>query len=237
MGALARPGATAGYVEALLSCKKNHPEIVELNSVRKCLDLVARFIRSKRMRFSFHTDQHADPQPGHETHSGERPILGCGHCAKAIEHAADYGVNFQDITELIELMRKSATDESDFEMVALNGDHAEQAALVITGSTHTVNARDTAKDRQFLIYDKARDDVWITEFVEFLLQQKIYIGSLEYRTILDDQKDTTLALIAGGKKVYSVNVDSDKPEILFADTIPTIDELRKKEKQSNYFSP
>ena len=230
-GALARPGATAGYVEALLSYKKNHPQIEALNSVQKCLDLVVTFNQSKGMKFSFHTDQHADPQSGHETHTGNKPILGCGHCVKPLEYADDYGVAAEDVKELISLMRKGVTEKPDvFEMVALNRDHAEQAALVITGTTYTVNAWDTAKNQQFFIYDKARDDAWITEFVEFLHAQRIDMNAAEYKAILNQQTDTTLALLAPGKDVYTANVDGESPIITYAQKIPVISELRQKRK-------
>ncbi|HYD34841.1 MAG TPA: hypothetical protein VD999_02130 [Vitreimonas sp.] len=219
-GAVARPGADAGYSEALLKIKKDRPE---LNiGVDQAFQWVYDFAQSQGRQYAWHTDQHVDPIESDHHAAGEGPIVGCGHCAKAVMFADRYGVEAEDIKQLVALLRKSIEDGAAHptHLVNLGGDHAEVGVLQVMGTQKTVNSWDADEpSSQFFIYDRTRDEKMVAELEKFIMAQGIALTPGELLAALDAQTGVTLDLLAKGKNVYTVNVDGTEPEVALAMTI------------------
>ena len=223
-GALARPGADLGYSEALLKIKKDRPELKL--TVPQAFHYVYEFVTSKQNReYCWHTDQHVDPIASHDDHTdhAEGPIVGCGHCAKAVGAADRYGVEADDIKQLVTLLRETVTAgaSTPTRLVNLGGNHLEQGVLQVMGTVNTVNATDaTDSSKQYFIYDRTRDEKVIAELEKFLIEDKgLALNPGELLAALDVQTGVTLDLLAKGKNVYTVNADSAEPQVELAMTI------------------
>lgn len=206
-GAMAIAGGHLGVSLALLRLGYKVPDAYKL---------VYDFARSKKMKYGWHTDKH-------EGHNGV--VCGCGHCNTAIAQGEQYGVKSDDARMLFEIIREAtANDQEGSKVVVLDREHNEQGILVITGTEYTVKPWDQAADRQYFIYDQTRHQNFLKEFVEYLQQ----LGrDTTYENLLEAsnaQTNSTLGLLGSskGKPMYTVNVDSETPEIAFLMNAPVL---------------
>lgn len=219
-GAMARPGGDMGYSEALLLLKKAHPEL-ELTP-QAAFDLVNQFAKESGRKYGWHSDQHADPEEEseHAHHSTDKPILGCGHCARAVVRPDLYGVDPEDMKELIKIARQHVEDT---DLVVLNREHAERAVLMVTGTEKTVNSWDVqGAGDQYFIYDATRDAQTIKKLIAYVKQQGYDINPEEFEAAIQTQTNATLGLLAGNLRIYKVNADGEKPVVTPGDIIPKI---------------
>lgn len=213
-GALARPGGHLGLSQAVLKIKHDHPEFDF--TAEKAFDLVHAFAVRSGQTYGWHSDQQADPPEDlNLTHSPERPILGCGHCARATIRPDIYGLQAEDARALIAYARQYHTQHPT-DLVILNREHQEKAVLVITGTQKTVNSWDVAgTGNQYFIYDATRDQSLIENLVTYLNQQGYPQLTLEMlQTAVQTQTNATLGLLAGGLSIYTVNADGVEPKVV-----------------------
>ncbi len=199
---IARPGGDLGYVMALLGVSgKNGWGL----SAADCFTIVKRALANLDEKFYCHSDTHVQ---GHGHHDDSK--IGCGHAAKAsyVEHADDYGVDAHEMQSLIELVnQEAASEESDVEMVVLQGDHAERGVIIINDMGWTVAPYDEETDEMYFVYDKMRDE----EFMKLLWEQMLDDASLpdgadfdDFKAVSDQQMGKTMELLAKEKPVFSV---------------------------------
>lgn len=213
-GAVARAGGDLGYSEALLLIKKLRPELGL--TVQESFDFVNDFVKSKNQKYGWHSDSHSAPAKEGSDHGHEVPVIGCGHCLRALSNA-EYGVSPEEVKELVRIV--SNAEDTDF--VNLDRSHNEKAVLVITSAEYTVNHWDT---EQFFVYNAVNDAEFLSEFILFLNEKLGNRGSItieELKSALDTQLDITLRLLAGELPVYRVNPDDEhEPEVIFDHIVP-----------------
>lgn len=227
-GEIARPGGDMGYVEVLLAL--NQEKGLGMTP-RECFDLVYNYVTKNGGKFYMHTDHHADPEDDQETHIDQRPLIGCGHAAKAADPqlAEKYGVNPEEVAEVVRYAKSKYTEEKEnqestgeqnltMEMVNLKGKHSERGTLVIIGKKNTVNSQDKNGEKMFFVYDQERDIENMRELVEGLHNPEITIE--DFVRVSNQQTDATLELLAKGKPVFTVNADNpQEPEVAFVKNV------------------
>ena len=205
-GAVARAGGDLGYSEALLLIKNTRPELGL--TVQETFSFVNDFVRSRGEKYGWHSDTHAH---------GPNEIIGCGHCLRAFQYAQEFGVNAEDVRELVEIIESAG----DTDKIILDRKHDEKAVLVITSSETTVHAWDT---EQYFIYNAVNDSAFLKEFVPYLnkrLGKRGNISQKELQEALDHQLDVTLRMLAGNRPLYEVNPDDrENPQVHFKKVIP-----------------
>jgi len=226
-GALARPGGDLGLTLALLKLKQN--KILDVTA-EKALNLTLEFVKSQERKLGWHSDTHVEDNDHSES------ICGCGHFAKQVKFANDYGVDQSDVLLLNEKIRAHQKEHSeDMDFVILKGDHAEQAVLLIKSDYATVNSYDQSTDAQFFIYDRVRDQKLSSDFVVFLNQKGITVLFDEFMSAIDYQNATTLSLLAADKPIFAVeaSLQGTAKVVLAQDRIISIEELREQRRQSS----
>ncbi len=207
-GMIARPGGDFGYVMALLAL--NRQKKLGL-SPEQCFEAVYAVVSQKGDgHFYMHTDHHADPDAS--THKG---LIGCGHLAKAADAAisAKYGVDAQEIVQLVNYARNIAHVMPTMEIVNLEGEHNEEGVLVINSDQYTVNAEDPNLGWMYFIYDAARD----TEYLKYLVGE-LNIGGVSFEEMKkesDLQLSATLHNLAKGLPIYKVSFEGKTPSVVF----------------------
>ncbi len=214
-GMLARPGGDCGYVMALLAInnKKNLGMTPE-----QCLNAVYKVIRQKfHGAFCMHTDHHVDPDLEDLNDKMHQTLIGCGHLAKATKQLLrePYDVDNDDVKKIIAYAKNLAEVSDHIEMVNLNGDHKEQGVLLVEGDKYTVNATDDAK--QFFIYDKTRDDIFMKKLVDEMAIEGVTFKDMQAES--DVQLQATLHNLAKGLPLYTVSFKGKTPKINYVSHI------------------
>lgn len=221
-GMLARPGGDFGYVMALLT----------LNRVRnwgltseQIFDIVYDSVTTDTEdsgTFYMHTDEHAE--------GGHGPLIGCGHVALAIssEHVNRYEVGAEELIPAVERARFLYKNGDRVKIVNLKGKHKEAGVLVVTSREYTVNPYDAETGSMYFVYDKTRDEEFIRDVLLPRVNDKLAKIRVEgpsyeeFKDVADRQMDLTLRILAEGKRVFLVDVDSEKPQVEFSHRVPKI---------------
>lgn len=207
-GEIARAGGDMGYVEILLSL--NRKKGLDLNPAN-CVDLVYDYTTKDGGMFSLHSDRHADPLEQDHSHHEERPLIGCGHCAKAAQAslAEQYNLDPRDVQESVLYVRNRHTRGDRVDIIVLEGEHEEKGAIIVDSMTHSLNERDIDGESMYFVYDRARDEDYMKRFVAWLQKEKkLDIFYDEFKAISDLQTNATLHILAQGKPIINVSVDN-----------------------------
>jgi hypothetical protein len=197
-GTIARAGADAGYVQVLLSLKKQG--VIGL-SVGECVEAVRAGVESLGGVFTFHTDGHASTN----LESGE---IGCGHLTKSMDPSlsAGYEIDHEEMKHAVKYMKKLEKHGKARQSV-LSGKHAEQGVLVVTGTDRTVKPK--SKKEMYFVYDKTRDMKYIERLVQAMNLPGVNFE--KFWQVSEQQTTETLHNLALGKPIYEVNSDQEKP--------------------------
>lgn len=211
---LARPAADLGYVMALLAV--NEKKQLGLTPVQ-CFDYVYNAIIAEGSTFDFHTDQFADPENAEEITEAEshgHAPIGCAHVAKAADdsNSPDYGLpSGKAIRAVIacannKFNAENEMDKKTIRKVNLKRKHAEKGVLIIESDEFTVNSSSTDGTQMYFIYDRKQDKHFMRKLVDSMKIAKITFEDMESASNM--QAAATLKLIAVGKPVYNVTLDS-----------------------------
>jgi hypothetical protein len=218
-GKLARPGGSLGVSMTLL----------ELGySPEESFRIVYDFNVEQGLKYGWHTDTHADPEDGHKH---DDTIVGCGHCEKAIKVAQSYSdtVSGEAFNELLTIVRNAQADpelNKNMEMVKLDRKHEEGAILAILDEDKTVRPWDLETNKQFFIYDIARDKKLFNKLVYFMAEKGLIEDDaretvfshlwtegekVEDQGIVQQQTNATLSLLgtSQGADIFGVSWDED----------------------------
>ncbi|MBP7832937.1 MAG: hypothetical protein KA035_04170 [Candidatus Levybacteria bacterium] len=208
-GKISRFGADGGFVLGLLGLNQKFglgltPE--------QAVDAV---VSTSEGKFYAHTDEHT-----HNNGNGHEHDIGCGHLAKAAlpENAQTYGVNPDEVKKAIAYKKKLAKEQPDkVEIVHLQGPHLEGAVIFNMGEQKAIAHRDG--DEQYFMVDVERDAKYTTELFERLLlalpQLSVKKVSLEdFRSMLNQQTETTAGILAKGLPIFKVDVDGQTPHVM-----------------------
>jgi hypothetical protein len=158
-----------------------------------------------------HTDRHADPVEEHTSH-GDKPFIGCGHCAKAAnpEFASLYGLHPDDVKKTVEYARERQVKGDAVVIVPLEGEHAEKGTIIVDSDEYSVNAKDKDGKSMYFIYDKKRDDAYSDQLVFWLQSQKgLGVSGEEFKAMSDQQTNATLHVLAQGTPILQVAIGND----------------------------
>jgi hypothetical protein len=214
--AIAKPGADAGDLMIGFAAL-NKLGITELELPKIVLPSVMSVVGGPE-RFFFHTDNHADQGV---------PGLGCGHLRLARENPETYGLHqsqmdliFKTLEELLELGAKQEV---------LDGDHSEQAVVVVESSRYGLKPMMQSDGHLFqaFVYQSIMDQERLTRLVQALYQKinPMYGVSLDaVRTTIAEtaqqQLHQTVNALAKGLPQYVVTFDPiGKPEYSFGGII------------------
>lgn len=197
----ARPGADGGYVEALLKVAKDKG--VEISG-KQGVEVVKKVVESFGRGFNNHTDMHAE-HDNHEAHA-EHKKIGCGHEAKAVDFAEEYGVNALVMQEAIDAM------VTEVENTVLDREHTEDSVLIVHGNEYSLNPWNSDRSEMNFIYDVDVDAevmnlIWqgITQELPALAGVKLSL----FKEAADLQTGITVEKLATskGKPTFHVRYD------------------------------
>src|SRR5690606_28529590 len=109
-------------------------------SAKECFDKVFDVVTQDGGKFYMHTDHHADPLE-EDGDNENRPSIGCGHVGKALlsENEMLFGINGEDLEELVGVARDIEKNSAKLKIVNLAGEHEETGTIVINSSDKTIN--------------------------------------------------------------------------------------------------
>jgi hypothetical protein len=155
--ALARPGADAGYLMVAYAALRSLGVEADPDKITQAI----LSITGGESNFCLHTDSHAM----HGTETKDLPAAGCGHFKLAKKDPESYGLASEDISAisqiLSDLISKGARN------TVLDGDHGEQAIIVVNSKTHSIKSS-TPEGTQAFILQKTLDDERLLELAEKL---------------------------------------------------------------------
>lgn len=206
-GEIARAGGDMGYVEVLLAL--NTSRSLGLTP-EQCFDLVYDYSTKEGGKFFMHTDTHADPFKEDSSH-GEKPLIGCGHCAKAAnpQFSSLYQLQSDEIQRTVEYARGREAQGDAIEMVVLEGEHAEKGTIIVDSDSYSVNAQDKDGESMYFIYDKKRDEAYMSGLVSWLrTERQLHEVTFEdFQTSSGMQTNATLHILAPGTPILQVAID------------------------------
>lgn len=212
-GMISRPGGDIGYVMALMGV--NTEKQLGLTS-QECFEIVYDAITRDGDNFYMHTDQHADPSDSNEDDKAahDHPLIGCGHAAKPTnaELAIAYGLNADDMADVVTSVKKASQEDEKLVVVNLPGDHKEQGVLSITDERYTVRSQNG--NLMFFVYDAVRDEAYMRQLVERLGIEDLTFE--DFKAMSDRQLGATLQLLAKGLPLYEVSGDPINPHVTVA---------------------
>lgn len=208
-GKISRFGADGGFVLGLLGLNQ------KLGLGLTPEQTVDAVVSTSEGKFYAHTDEHT-----HNNGNGHEHDIGCGHLAKATlpENAQAYGVNPDEVKKAIAYKKKLASEHPDkVEIVHLQGPHLESAVIFNMGETTAVAHRDG--DEQYFMVDVERDAKYTAELFKRLqntlpqLSEK-HVTLEDFKSMLNQQTETTAGILAKGLPVFKVNVDGQAPHVM-----------------------
>ncbi len=200
----ARPGGDVGDVMAAFGAlnllqKDLEPQVV--------IDTVLKLTNGAN-HFNFHTDTHAEPSA---------VGLGCGHFKQAKLDPAAYGVT-QEQMDFLASALPGLVEEGAHQEV-LQGDHAEQAVIVVDSETHGILPlqRDGEDLKETFVYQKTLHSKQLDKLAnllqEALAEKGEVVESTDVRKALDEafgkQLTETLKRLADGLPVYVAKINSE----------------------------
>lgn len=219
-GMIARPGADMGYVMILLALNKEKSWGLTPEQI---VDAVYSVITRNNGQFYKHTDHHATSTDGSTSndYSERHVITGCSHIANACnpDLCMLYAVDFYDSRNALTHIRQRMIKGDKIKRENLDGEHNEQAVLIIKSKEKTVNHRNN--DEMYFVYDKARDNEFMKKLTIFLNSQLqdyldgVEISFEEFRQVSDKQTTATFHAIAKGKPMFEVDLEREIPTVTF----------------------
>lgn len=216
-GELARPGADLGISISLLKLGFT-PEQAFL--------AVYNYRVKNGQKYGWHSDTHVDPEDGSHAHS--EAICGCGHCNAANSRSEEYGVDGEQVLELLNIIKTyQASNSENMRFINLDRDHKEKGILVVNSDEITIYPWDKEKDNQFFVYDSMRDAKLLADIVESINAegnaQNITFEQL--KSVVDQHTGATLGLLGSskGKPMYSISINDAKLVIELAGNAPVIE--------------
>ncbi len=204
MPMIAKPGGDVGDVMAAFGALNLMGKELAPEAVLAAVEQVIGGIEN----FQFHTDAHADP---------ESVGLGCGHFKQAKLDPDAYGVTAEQM-EFIGAALPALLEQGAHQEV-LQGDHAEQAVVVVDSESYGVKPllREGEKLQEAFVYQKtwhtAQLDQLANALQESLATKGEAVEGAEIRTALNDafgkQLTETLARLAKGLPVYVASINAD----------------------------
>ena len=201
MPMIAKPGADAGDVLAVYGALN----ILGLEwGPEKALQLVVDSLGGAA-NFRFHTDTHVD---------AGAVGMGCGHIKQAKLDPESYGVKQEQIDFLFEQLPKLMDAGAKQEI--LQGDHAEQAVLVVDSENYGLKPLLRGEDLQeAFVYQKTWHAKQLAELAnklqETIAENGLVRENSEIQVALNDafgkQLTETLKRLANGLPVYTVQID------------------------------
>ncbi len=200
----AKPGGDVGDVMAAFGALNLLQKELESQAV---IDAVLKLTEGAK-HFNFHTDTHADPSS---------VGLGCGHFKQAKLDPIAYGVTQEQMdylaTALPGLVEQGAHQE------VLQGDHAEQAVVVVDSEDYGVQPllRDGDILKETFVYQKTLHSKQLDKLAnllqEILATKGEVVESTDIRKALDEafgrQLTETLKRLAEGLPVYVAKISAD----------------------------
>lgn len=214
LGELARAGGDLGISMALLSLGL---------SVEDAFNVAYQYRKEHGQKYGWHTDTHVDPEDGSHAHS--EAICGCGHCNAAFANAKRYGIDSQQVADLLALIKKTQQSEaSSMRFINLNRDHQEEGIFVVESETVSILPWDKERNHQFFVYDQARD-VALLKAIAQATQSGNYSKKVEAHDLIDavtKQTNATLGLLGSskGKPMYALSYESGVVDIKLAGHAP-----------------
>ena len=204
------PGADLGVAMLLLQ---------EGMTAEEVLHNVLDFLQEHGAVFNYHSDTH------HE--HDKKGIIGCGHANAAYEKNEYYAVKGDEQRKLVELV-KELTEKKDPRVSEdiLDGDHKEQAILIIDDPKESVRHYDPQTGEQYFVYDRLAHMEYIEKLAEFLKKRGYDIDSEQLKKDAEEQAMATLALLGSsqGKPMFKVAIDIDDIAILYQGNAPIPEE-------------
>lgn len=151
--------------------------------------------------FRFHTDTHAEKD---QKGSG----MGCGHLKFARQNLENYGLKSEQVEFLMHKLSEMS-QESAVCQVILEGDHEEQAVVVVESDHYSLRPlvrRDSGLQEAF-IYQKTLHGKQLRKLAEVLAGKVgVEVDDIEQalHSAFDKQLSETLSRLAQGKPVYTV---------------------------------
>ncbi len=216
-GELARPGADLGISVALLKLGFTPEE---------AFSAVYDYRVKNGQQYGWHSDVHVDPEDGTTSH--EKAICGCGHCNAANSRSEQYGVDGEQVLELLNIIKTyQASSSENMRFINLDRDHKEKGILVVNSDEITIYPWDQEKDNQFFVYDSARDAKLLADIVESLKAdgKDKNITFEQLKSVVDQHTGATLGLLGSskGKPMYSISINDGKLVIELAGNAPIIE--------------
>lgn len=160
----------------------------------KPTELVARLssalksVRGEGSIMGVHTDTHAEELGG----------IGCGHVGKAVKGEARHEyIAPEDVTELHDEVLAG-----EHEKVVLDGEHVEQAVLLVHGKDWTINSFDKELDQMYFVVDVDRAKDLIQRVVPGLGIDDLIPEAVEEE--FECQMYETASRLAAGKNIFKV---------------------------------
>jgi hypothetical protein len=211
-GKVAIPGGDFGDIITLLAVNK--ADNLGL-TVDQCVDAVYAIAIQTTGAFGMHTDLDADPVDGHHN-QGEKPLVGCGHIAKAADPglARNYLVDHEQVLQALAYAKEKLA-AAHIEIVALPRERAEQGVLVNTGTEYTVNPSNRS---QYFIFDVARQAQRVRSVLVPQLNKALEraISADRFINVHEEQAAATLRCLALGKPMIKFNADGPQPTAAYA---------------------
>jgi hypothetical protein len=201
---IAKPGGDAGDVMAAFGAlnmlQSSLPDQVVLDAVMTTIGGV--------QKFTFHTDSHADPnQPG----------IGCGHLKQAKIDPEAYVLTAEQISFILEQLPKLLEQGAHQEV--LQGDHAEQATIVVSSEIFGLKPLVRKGDnlQEVFVYQQAAHQAQLGELAKVLQEALAASGEVAeeatIRKALDNafgkQLTETLKRLANGLPVYTAIINTE----------------------------
>jgi spore germination protein YaaH len=204
---LAKPGANAGDVMVAMAALRALGVVVDH---QKVIDLVVDLVGGPGA-FAFHTDTHAE-------HDQKGPGMGCGHLKQAFTEPEAYGLTHQDMDYLMQKLPKLM--EQGAQQTVLEGDHQEQAVVVVNAENYTVkpNVQSNGSVAEAFVFQRTANDKHLQALAEKLAQLLVaehpnINHEQVHQTVFqvsDQQLQETLRRLAKDLRVYTVTVAPDK---------------------------
>jgi hypothetical protein len=186
---------------------------------KEAFQIVFNYRMARGQKYGWHTDTHDDGnQHGNK-------LCGCGHCNVAFKEAAEYGVKADKVRELLEIIKEKQKQEpQNMRFINLNRNHQEDGVLIVTSTGITVLPWDQKTNKQFFVYDLARDEQLLAEILVEITKadptKQITIGKL--KKIAQNHANLTLANLPSsqGKPIYEVGYNGRTVNIKLKSHVP-----------------
>jgi hypothetical protein len=183
-------GGDEGLAMAIRGALNAHKPRIKISPA----ELIARLGASLReirgdVPLSMHSDEHAEHDGG----------IGCGHVGKAVLGKAKHK---SLAPEEVEELHRHVIGGKHKKLV-LEGEHKEQAVLLVYGRDWTVNSFDEELDQMYFVVDMDRSMDLIEQVVPGLGIEGLTVEGVKEQFVC--QMNETTKVLAGGEDIFRVN--------------------------------